>query len=1733
MAIDQEKSQPPDEDTTMLDSEGQTTSSPSDTTNENRSNSPATTSESSNGRSPETPASSSDPPATTAGTHGTDGEAKMDLDNPDFNKGGTASGESDKTAPMDPHQAPPPIYQPYIYGSSPYSAILPPPPSTQEPFASHSASPQTAAQAASTTAASSQQDSSNAAATQTAEVHDPNRFDLLPRIKGLFRLLDLYSETGSGGLVDKIIISQDSLGRFINTVLPGAYTNVTKIDFTRLDREASLRLIGIYGSKSEIVRFLHSQGAIDDEVYVIWGLSSDVILKGVDDLFLSVALLLVEDDVSINMRPSLRSGIYILSPPAMDDSLTEPLIRYVVYWPEETTWNDDTTGSVRKNRVTFMRYLTSLTDQIHALISPEHEAKLVFKDTDQDDDSDGDGFGMSWNDYEVANVDDRLFKFEVAKTNEQAEAVNIRPGFTVAHHAFCTSTAHIPTSTGSTRSESLIPQFVASETVQAVATTRFVPGVGYTRRLDESFGEHRFTAELRKYGSVIISSSVDDAGFEMLLKKGGLKTKDSAAYATYRDTVDKAERRFQQEEKEEVERSLAEIKANSTRLRDQVSRYLVPKICDLYPTLDPEDLLPLKTDQEPEGSSQAADDLAHFYHVRATYKSADRAVKQTVAEAKFGSINYPNFSRLKKRFLIVKGILEKHKDLSEEQRTELANSVSLNGELPSALKESQASWAKLNPLPYVKAIALKLNFLKESNDEETLKAYSKVNEPSDTDFLKSLIDTVTKEPILAASVGELRDLALRGLRQTLDSSAKALADKMISAQEREVHDTAKSFAKTRFASAKQGATSILRQAIVKRLFGEGKQPVLTIEDVKPSRHWNSDFTLKAWYNQRTEPTFETSVWSLDLSEDDRQKLKENPLHVPNPKMPRSPTTFNLPLGWRIRRLQILGSKKALLIVDCPDKIRLWVFPLRTGFSVDRPTCSIPNVQGRKYVIAVDEQMRLVALAITEPPGLVSLQEFLMDETFSTMHSRGSPLSLNSWYTDGIPEFTKIAFFSGSEELCLVEASGRVRVLSIPSRSFRPATVHLPTQPLHVRSSPDGAALLVVEGTPRGPKLLRVFHRASFGSNGNGIVKELPESFNVTSNFCVSSTGERSKGFLMAFDVAHQRIISSALEISRKETEYQFRAKDEANNTARETTTVHNSLINCFSEVWERFPVAAAIQRQTVSEAGREPPRVTFVSSLGGYSFKGYFKRMVQDFERLSRKPTEQRLTRIVVDSSTFDELSCEVLSTSHYKAGEWVAELLCLIPIHIAVTMENRFVPLKDGVLDAALERELLGAEVSKIINSISLGWYESIFSSYMANKPVKVVSSMGEQSVGKSYSLNHMVDSSFAGSAVRTTEGVWLSVCPTKDCLVVALDFEGVHSIERTAQEDMLLVLFNTALSNLVIFRNNFALSRDVANMFTSFQASTHLFDPSANQRLFKGLLTIVIKDVVDGDKKDIVKEFFAKFSQIVSKEQATNFITVLHNSQLTVIPWSVIQSREFYALFGKLRNLLFSQKSTHGTAGEFLITLKTLMAKMKAQDWGSLDQTVIKHRVAALSDMLPAALEYGRSGSTFDADELRNLDDQGVVDHSDHNAKFYIGKDEGERERALASLLEDWGVDPARGAVDEVATYLNNLATSRIAHVEKWIEQNLSRFPADNSDIRNLKRDFKDLAERLRNAVRLCPAQCNSCQLQCMLNLSHQQQSHDCRTSHTCITPCEYAEEHDGPVLCQLPAGHNGKHV
>ena len=72
--------------------------------------------------------------------------------------------------------------------------------------------------------------------------------------------------TQSQSTVDKVIIAQDSIQRFINSVSPGAYASITKVDFKALDR-FFIKPLGVYGSKSEIVRLLRSIAVIDDDMY--------------------------------------------------------------------------------------------------------------------------------------------------------------------------------------------------------------------------------------------------------------------------------------------------------------------------------------------------------------------------------------------------------------------------------------------------------------------------------------------------------------------------------------------------------------------------------------------------------------------------------------------------------------------------------------------------------------------------------------------------------------------------------------------------------------------------------------------------------------------------------------------------------------------------------------------------------------------------------------------------------------------------------------------------------------------------------------------------------------------------------------------------------------------------------------------------------------------------------------------------------------------------------------------------------------------------------------------------------------------------------------------------------------------------------------------------------------------------------------------------------------------------
>ena len=89
------------------------------------------------------------------------------------------------------------------------------------------------------------------------------------------------------------------------------------------------------------------------------------------------------------------------------------------------------------------------------------------------------------------------------------------------------------------------------------------------------------------------------------------------------------------------------------------------------------------------------------------------------------------------------------------------------------------------------------------------------------------------------------------------------------------------------------------------------------------------------------------------------------------------------------------------------------------------------------------------------------------------------------------------------------------------------------------------------------------------------------------------------------------------------------------------------------------------------------------------------------------------------------------------------------------------------------------------LVYSIHFGFYDAILNSWKGK--IKVISSMGKQSSGKSYLLNYLSGSLLDVAREKCTNGVWMTIAMDEDgdgsegrsCLYVLLDFEGLDSFE------------------------------------------------------------------------------------------------------------------------------------------------------------------------------------------------------------------------------------------------------------------------------------------------------------------------------------------------------------------
>lgn len=181
---------------------------------------------------------------------------------------------------------------------------------------------------------------------------------------------------------------------------------------------------------------------------------------------------------------------------------------------------------------------------------------------------------------------------------------------------------------------------------------------------------------------------------------------------------------------------------------------------------------------------------------------------------------------------------------------------------------------------------------------------------------------------------------------------------------------------------------------------------------------------------------------------------------------------------------------------------------------------------------------------------------------------------------------------------------------------------------------------------------------------------------------------------------HTQILGTRFQIKNRISEFSFRAQDRPrqNNAGRETR--HNSLLDIHAEIWTKFPVSSTVERSSPASE-REVPVLQFVTESPTKPFVQYFNGLVRRFEQGTQKPTQGKLEAISVSAVSHGNLRTEGhdFDVTSYPAGKWLVELLCLIPIHLAITSGNRFIPLANGVSSAEFERSLLGADVMQIAN--------------------------------------------------------------------------------------------------------------------------------------------------------------------------------------------------------------------------------------------------------------------------------------------------------------------------------------------------------------------------------------------------------------------------------------------------
>ncbi|CAB4480240.1 unnamed protein product [Rhizophagus irregularis] len=1347
--------------------------------------------------------------------------------------------------------------------------------------------------------------------------------DLADVISGLYRLLDLCNDDDINDVVDKIIISKEYLEKLCNDMVPSSFKSISEINYTKLN-SISFRLIGCYGNRNLIAKFLLNRNIIDQQLY---------------------DLLTASISINDTNKPSLRPGIYLL---VMKDNLC-----LLIHWPEIGCYENASNPSsqIKRNMVNLHRYLTKLTDYQMCFMSDKDLESFDLNLENSDNNSDED--------------DEIQFEFEINLPNKIKNEINNQ------------MEDEVP----------LYPIVVESTTNQSFITRQLIKKTSYSNNivshiLKESFPNYLKTKLQDRYLH-IDRNKMDINALELFIEYG-LKMKDFLAPLD--EELSAAKKRNEEreiQEKNAIDKDIKiiqQIIMTSTKLRAFESYF------DKYTKQDNSLSQPNMSDTD-------------FERIRTKYPEIKSQIENKI------QINSKGWKEMKERYnltcIFIEDIPEKVNEAgenSDEMKEYLVKTfynmfTDDETDLKKLLEkytqqiQSKFDWTHIDSTIY----KAKRWFFGDSNIN---KAKKETKAKPDEEFIQRLKKDDLPQEILKSTQynKQLKDKLKRIYEEEKKNIVRKMFEKICNEIETKYKDN-----------------------------GSMRLNVLSIKKETYDKIYDNIYRFEYDIEEFQPKQLQITIYETSLKEENKFQIQENESFIPCPILLPSMNQYGIsfcidPQEYDFKKISQFDNRKFLLVLYNKKIRRIEIF-FDTAQQMAQNFKSHSTIKSFK-ILNTDENF---IIAINEPKGLlavyntieVKLDVFSFDDNRSRLYGRDTnTIKLLQWYNNSIPNIKYFLFIKDTEYLCFVENGGRARVFNLANLQFRPAVCNFPCNLVNVLSSPDGSC--IVAFTKEADLIIStdnkeqhdnddikeinrayVYFFETFGGPVSKVV-DLPLNFKSL-EFLQISCFNNQQTHLITFDLRNGCLKSLLVKIILEKAQLRFQKCMRKKSLAFQRTNP-NDLINAYKLMFEKYPIDNCIDPKQ-----NRPLSLKIVLDIDddvvedyGKKFEEYITKMFENLKRSTNKPALM-LKEFSSSVITFQDLDVDNANfrkkfSSEYQLGEWIIQLCCLIPIQIAVTRNNLFQPLKDGLSsneNYPIEVED-GHHVDIISKNISFGWYEGIFR-HFGNKKVKVISSMGEQLCGKSFMLNHLVGTTFDGS--RYTEGVWMSLVNTQESIYVALDFEGLKSFERTPQEDMFLALFNTIVSNLILFKNQFIINRDISTMFQKFQDCAQLYE--SDPKLFQARLCVIIKDVPKVDKDGIIREFQSKFDQLIAEEGEDNFITRMYGGGLDIMPWPVFGEIAWFKTLSIINKKLEKQKVKYENAITFLQNIKVIMAKLKICDWSSLDESLIQIRIATFKRLLPIAISYGLEQKDSVTKQLMDRDSGKPIEDPTINFTDYMLND------------------------------------------------------------------------------------------------------------------------------------------